>query len=74
MSSDRVLRAGVVGLGFGAVHARVLSEMEGVELAAVCDTDKRRLASAIRGRTVHGYSDYSEMLSSEELDAVIVAV
>jgi UDP-N-acetylglucosamine 3-dehydrogenase len=68
------IRVGVIGLGFGAVHARVLSEMDGVSLAAVCDRDKTRLAAVIRGRTAHRYTDYREMFRSERLDAAIVAV
>ena len=37
-SSDRTLRAGVVGLGMmGRHHVRVLRELEGVDLVAVAD-------------------------------------
>ena len=35
------LRIGVIGLGFGANHARILSQMPGVCLAAVADTEHR---------------------------------
>ena len=35
------LAVGVVGLGFGANHARVLSEMAGVRLAAVLNESVR---------------------------------
>ena len=45
------LRIAVVGLGFGAIHTRVLGDMDGVDLVAVCDSDSRRLASVSRGRT-----------------------
>jgi len=39
----RKLRAGVVGVGhLGQHHARVYSELEGVELVCVCDRDGRR--------------------------------
>jgi UDP-N-acetylglucosamine 3-dehydrogenase len=68
------LRIGVIGLGFGAIHARVLGEMEGVDVAALCDKDPSRLASATRGRTARPYADYREMFGVEDLDAVIVAV
>jgi predicted dehydrogenase len=71
---SKELAFGVVGLGFGAVHARVLGEMEGVRLAAVCDMDPQRLATVARGRTVHTYEDYETMLRNEALDAVVVAV
>ncbi|MPZ48545.1 MAG: hypothetical protein GEU75_04395 [Dehalococcoidia bacterium] len=72
MSSD--LRAGVIGLGFGANHARVLSELAGVYLAAICDTDPQRLASASQGREIATYTIYAEMLRREKLDAVVIAV
>src|SRR3954468_21069763 len=65
---------GVLGLGFGAVHARVLGEMEGVRLAAVCDADPQRLATVSRGRMLGPYIDYLTMLEAEEIDAVVVAV
>ena len=64
----------VIGLGFGAVHARVLSEMESVDLKAVSDLDPGRLAAASRGRRVTPYADYQEMLAREELDAIVIAV
>jgi predicted dehydrogenase len=71
---SKELAFGIVGLGFGAVHARVLGEMEGVRLAAICDMDPQRLATVARGRTVNTYQDYEAMLRDEPLDAVVVAV
>jgi predicted dehydrogenase len=68
------LAIGVVGLGFGAIHARVLAEMDGVDLVAVCDTDSRRLATVTRGRAARPYDDYRRLLREEELDALVVAV
>ena len=70
----RELSFAVIGLGFGAVHARVLTEMEGVRLAAVCDSDPQRLAGVVRGRSANAYRDYEAMLRDETLDAVVVAV
>jgi UDP-N-acetylglucosamine 3-dehydrogenase len=66
------LSVAVVGLGFGANHARILGEMEGVRLAAVCDTDAARLAAAHAG--AKRYKDYAAMLRDEDLDAVVLAV
>ncbi len=74
MTRDREVAVAVVGLGFGAVHARVLSEMDGVDLVAVCDVDERRLATATRGRTLKAYRDYEALFRDERLDAVVVAV
>jgi predicted dehydrogenase len=68
------LSVAVIGLGFGAVHARVLFEMEDVTLAAVCDLDAQRRAAVTRGRNVRAYDDYRRLLQDEKLDAAIVAV
>jgi UDP-N-acetylglucosamine 3-dehydrogenase len=74
-ASERVLRAGVIGLGaMGINHARVYSEIEGVELAAVADPVPERRVLAARGRNLLTYADYRKMLASEGLDVVSVAV
>jgi predicted dehydrogenase len=43
----RQVAVAVVGLGFGANHARIVRDLEGAELAAVCDPDGRRLAAIL---------------------------
>jgi UDP-N-acetylglucosamine 3-dehydrogenase len=67
------LAVGVVGLGFGANHARVLSALPGVRLAAVCDKDEPRLKDVTKGRDAVPYSDFAAMLRGENLDAVVIA-
>ncbi len=67
------LRIGVIGLGFGANHARILREMPGVCLAAVADADPERRA-LFEGTDVHTYADHASMLVTERLDAAVVAV
>ena len=74
MNGGAIPRIAVVGLGFGAVHARVLGEMESVDLIAICDVDRARLAAVGRGRSVALYEDYRAMLDQERLDAMVVAV
>lgn len=71
MSGD--LRVGVVGLGFGANHARILRDMPGVRLVAVADASAERLA-AFEGTEVRPYWDYGPMLTTERLDAAVIAV
>lgn len=68
------LAVGVIGLGFGANHARVLSELEGVRLAAVCDLDPDRLSAVATQHDAAPYGDFEKMLWKERLDAVVVAV
>jgi UDP-N-acetylglucosamine 3-dehydrogenase len=67
------LRIGVIGLGFGANHARILREMPGVSLAAVADTDPGRRA-LYEGTDVRTYADHAAMLTTERLDAAVVAL
>jgi len=71
-SSSRKLTAGVIGLGsMGTSHARVYSEIDGVELAAVADVSPERL---LGHGDAHGYEDYRQMLAEESLDIVSVCV
>jgi UDP-N-acetylglucosamine 3-dehydrogenase len=70
----RELSLAVVGLGFGANHARILGNLDGVRLAAVCDADRQRLESFSRDRDLNAYTELETMLHGERLDAVVIAV
>jgi UDP-N-acetylglucosamine 3-dehydrogenase len=75
MSAARTLRAAVVGLGaMGANHARVYAEIDGVELAAVADTNAARVEQATRRRTARGYAGIDRLLAEERVDLLTVAV
>jgi predicted dehydrogenase len=66
------IRAGIAGLGrFGKLHAATLTDIPGVELAAVCDPDASQVA-AITSRygVARGYASLEEMLDGGDLDAV----
>ncbi len=71
------VRFGVVGIGnMGSSHAKNLYDglIENAQLAAVCDIDENKINWA--EEHLHGvktYNNYSDLLSSEELDAVIIA-
>jgi UDP-N-acetylglucosamine 3-dehydrogenase len=70
-----VVRWGVIGLGrFGEVHARALSSMAGVELAALCTRNESRVSELAGefgvGRT---YRDYGELLADDSVDVVSIA-
>lgn len=76
------LRTGVVGLGHRSV-GNVLPKVMGFEeyeLAAVCDLRDRVVETvcqrtrAEHGVEVNGYTSFGDMLSREQLDAVIVQV
>lgn len=64
------MKVGVIGMGnMGKHHARVWSEMDGVELAAVADPLIDTIAT---GRDDSEYASYEEMLDRERLDAVSI--
>jgi len=70
-----VTRLGLIGLGaMGRNHLRVLTDLEGAELVAVCDQDAEIAASVARKNSVPAYTSWDEMLEREKLDAAIVAV
>ncbi|MCX7797252.1 MAG: Gfo/Idh/MocA family oxidoreductase [Melioribacter sp.] len=69
-------RLGIIGLGSIAqlVHLPILSKLENVELAALCEINRSRLKTiGEKFPTAVKYTDYLEMISKEKLDAVIIA-
>jgi predicted dehydrogenase len=67
------LRLGVAGVGrLGAVHARILAEMDNVELVGVHDADAERAGSVAVERGCRVFERSTDLWS--ETDAVVVAV
>jgi predicted dehydrogenase len=66
---------GLVGLGYwGPNLLRVLSEMESVDVAWICDLDADRLARYGRRHPVtRTTSDYDDLLNDDALDAILIA-
>jgi predicted dehydrogenase len=63
----------VVGVGhLGRHHARILSEMPGVELTAVVDTNRERVQQIAGERRTMAYGDWRDVL--DDVDAVTIAV
>jgi UDP-N-acetylglucosamine 3-dehydrogenase len=70
-----MIRAGVVGVGtMGRHHARVYSELDGVELVGVADPDERCRTQVARRTGAHAYDHYQRLFESEKLDVVSVAL
>jgi len=70
-----VTRVALVGLGaMGRNHLRVLGDLDGAELAAVCDSDAKAVDAVSQKHSVPGYTSWDEMLERESLDAAVVAV
>ena len=68
-------RVGLIGVGaMGRNHLRILSELDGTQLVAVCDSDARAVEAVGRKHSIPGYASWDEMLERERLDAAIVAV
>ena len=69
------MKVAVIGTGsMGRNHARVYSEMEGVELAAVSDVDQKSGKAVADAHGCRYYREYNEMLDKEKPDAVSVCV
>ena len=69
----RRLGVAVIGVGFwGRNHARVLSSLDRAELVAVCDLDRRRAEEVARSYGVEAYTDSSELLSRDDVEAVTI--
>ncbi len=71
---ERNLRFGVIGAGvMGRNHARVLSELPGVELVGVADPDAGRASQAAgQAEGAEVLADHKELIA-RKVDAVIVA-
>ncbi|MDJ0685637.1 MAG: Gfo/Idh/MocA family oxidoreductase [Alphaproteobacteria bacterium] len=70
---NKPLKAAVIGLGVGEQHAAGYRALDGVELAALCDTDATKL-DAVRARQggPAGYTDFRKMLEQEDLDLLSI--
>jgi predicted dehydrogenase len=69
------MRVAVIGAGsMGRNHARVYSELPGVELVAVCDLDTRVAQEVASRYRATAYGDYGEMLHTVRPEAVSVTV
>ena len=70
-----LVRTAVIGVGaMGRNHARVYSEMPGVELVGVADADARAAQTAAGRFGGKAYSDYGQMLDETKPEAVTLAV
>ncbi len=73
MINGKPVRVGVVGVGFvGQHHARIYSELQGVELVGVVDINEARLQELGARHNILLTRDYRDLLG--KVDAVSVAV
>jgi len=70
-----MMKVAVIGVGsMGKNHARVFSELPGADLLAVADADPTLAKVVGENHGARSYSDYRQMLKSEQPEAVSVAV
>ena len=74
------VRVAVLGLGRGMDHVGAYLQVPGVEVAAVCDVDERRVAAGVKaveaktGRTPAAVGDFHRILDDRSIDAVSIAL
>jgi UDP-N-acetylglucosamine 3-dehydrogenase len=71
----QTLRWAIIGAGrFGKIHAQVLQQMPGVELAAVCSRTKEKAEAAAAELGVSwAATDFRDVLASDAVDVVTIA-
>ena len=79
-NENRKLVVGVIGTGgMGSSHTRELASRQDVEVAYVCDVDKKRLANAAKevesraGKVPQTVTDMRRILDDSRVDAVYIA-
>jgi UDP-N-acetylglucosamine 3-dehydrogenase len=67
------ISVGVIGTGFwGKNHAKTYKELECTNLLAICDTNAEKAKSVASQFGVKAYTDSSQMLKDEDMEAVSI--
>lgn len=67
------LRVGVIGLGFfGALHARIYTELPNAELIAIAEVDPARREAAAKRFGCEAYADYAQLLTRDDIHAISI--
>src|SRR4029450_9002709 len=70
-TQEKTIKVGVVGGGFGRIHILAYRATPGVEVTAFCQRTKARAEKIAREFGIRQlFTDYREMLSKADLDAV----
>ncbi len=68
------IRVGVIGTGWGQLLIEAFHRVKGTQVVALCDTNADQLSQvANRHHIAETYSDYSDLLASENVDWVAIA-
>jgi len=69
------VRVGFIGCGgMNRGHMNTVKGLRGAEIVAVCDLQKDRAQAAAEEYGARSYTDHAQMIESEELNAVFIAV
>ncbi|MBN1673402.1 MAG: Gfo/Idh/MocA family oxidoreductase [Kiritimatiellae bacterium] len=73
--SNRITLACVGVRGMGLNHLRTLLGLSTVQVAALCDVDRRVLESRLKlaAKGTAGYADFRELVAREDIEAVVIA-
>ncbi|MFA5069025.1 MAG: Gfo/Idh/MocA family oxidoreductase [Candidatus Omnitrophota bacterium] len=67
------IKVAVIGVGsLGAVHAKIYSGLDGIELIGVCDNNRDRLKQVENDLGVRGYEDYRQLLGVADAASIVV--
>jgi UDP-N-acetylglucosamine 3-dehydrogenase len=70
-----LIKVAVVGVGaMGRHHARIYSQLDGVELVGIADLNRETAEKIAKEYNCRTYTDYKEMILKEKPDAVSIAV
>ncbi len=79
-ASDRVRVAHIGVGGMGNNHMKWFSELDDVEIVALCDVDQRHLGKSLKtlrniknGTVAEGYEDFRRILDRKDIDAITCA-
>ncbi|GKU82902.1 Gfo/Idh/MocA family protein [Niallia sp. NCCP-28] len=70
------MKIGIIGTGgFAKMHARILADLEGIEVTAFCGTSIEKAEKEAKNwSNAIGYTKVEEMLDKQRLDAVYICV
>lgn len=67
------LRVGIVGVGhLGAIHAKVYSKLDNVELVGVCDCNLERALEVGKKYKTRSYADYEDLFGKVDAASIVV--
>jgi len=64
------IKFGILGLGMGAIRARLILETQDAELACVCDLQKEKARKLAQELNCDWTIDFDEMLKREDIDVI----